>query len=91
LLDLQDLDSINHIVNINDRACVVPPTEDFLKTIDNFPWQQLELYFFLDQILIDRIGQQLSFNEIMSDISQHYPELYMLIFKKTKDIINVLP
>lgn len=87
---LQDLQSINQVVAMNDRAKIVPPDTEFLKKLQTFPWNKLELYFFLDQILIDQIGKTVTFKQIMSDIKTNHLELYNLVFHKTISITNAL-
>jgi hypothetical protein len=86
----QDLQSINQFVAMNDRAEIVPPDTEFLEKLQTFPWHKLELYFFLDQILIDQIGKTVTFKQIMSDIKTNHSELYNLVFHKTISITNVL-
>jgi len=90
-LVLKPMSEVSDFANLNDRADIVPPTKEFLKEIEEFNWSQLELYFYLDQLLIDRIGQVLTYNELVNDIQTNHRELYDLIFKNTLDIINVLP
>jgi hypothetical protein len=86
----QKLDDINKIVDIDSHARVTPPSDNFLETVESFPWEQLELYFFLDQLLIDRIGQIVTFGQLMNDIRNDHSELYQLLFKKNIELVNVL-
>lgn len=72
------------------HAMIEPPGPEFLKSIADFNWSQLELYFYLDQLLIDRIGQELTFRELCQIIKTEYPEVYQLVFNKSIDLINVL-
>ena len=85
------MDAINELTLINSRAGIVPPTEQFLDSIKDFPWDSLELYFFLDQMLIDCIGKQTTLIEIVDNIKNNHSELYDLIFQRTYNILNVLP
>jgi len=89
-LHLQNVDAVNQIVEIKYRAQITPPSLEFLSHIENFPWKQLELYFFLDQILIDRQGQTVSFTQLINDIRSDHPELYQLIFQRHLDLAHVL-
>jgi len=90
LLHLQALDSINQVVKFKHRAEVEPPSLTFLSQIERFPWKQLELYFFLDQLLIDRIGQTVSFAQLVHDIQSDHPDLYQLVFQKHLNLAYVL-
>ena len=91
LLIFEPLSNINQIVDTNERAWVIPPTLDFLESIKDFPWEKLELYFFLDQILFNYIDHPTTLDKIMLDVKSNFPELYQLIFQKSLDITNVLP
>jgi hypothetical protein len=90
-LILQNLDSINQIVDMNDSAGVSPPTKDLLDQIKNCSGQRLELYMFLDQLLIDHIGQTVTFEQLITEIKQQHTDLYNLIFQKSLTLINALP
>jgi hypothetical protein len=90
-LVLKPMSAITEFANMNYHADISPPTLQFLKDIEEFDWSQLELYFYLDQLLVDRIGQVLTYNELITDIQTNHRELYDLIFKHTFDIINALP
>jgi hypothetical protein len=85
------MNDIAELTSINSRAGIAPLTEQFLDSIKDFPWDKLELYFFLDQILFNWIGQETTFTKIVEDIKTHHYELYDLIFQKTYNILNALP
>jgi hypothetical protein len=89
-LKFEHMDNIGQLTSYYTRSDVVPFTEEFLEKIQNFPWSQLELYFFLDQLLIERIGTQITFSDLIFDIKKSHPTLYKLIFKHSHKILNVL-
>ena len=90
-LKFQHMNDIDQLTSYVTRAGVTPPTEEFLESIQNFPWSQLELYFFLDQLLIERIGTQTTFVDLVNDIKTTHYNLYELIFERTYRIFDVLP
>lgn len=90
-IKFQHIHDINQLTSRSSRAGISPPTETFLEIIKQFPWKQLELYFFLDQLLIERIGQQLTFAELINDIKKNHSDLYDLIFQRTHNILDALP
>jgi hypothetical protein len=90
-LVFQHVDNIKQLTARTSRAEVNPPTQEFLSDIQQFPWNRLELYFFLDQLLIDRIGQQITFVDLLTEIKQTQSYLYELIFKHTYNIFDALP
>jgi hypothetical protein len=85
------MSEITEFVNTHQHADITPPTLQFLRDIEEFNWSQLDLYFYLDQLLVDRIGQSLTYNELIKDIQTNHRELFDLIFKPTFDIVNALP
>lgn len=89
-LKFQHMDDISQLTSHYTRAGVTTPTEEFLKSIHEFPWSQLELYFFLDQLLIEHIGKQMTFAELIAKIKHTQPSLYELIFKHSNRIFDVL-
>jgi hypothetical protein len=86
-----NVNNVSSLTPLHTRASIKPPTEEFLTSIENFPWQRLELYFLLDQLLIDRIGQEISFEQLVADIKKTHRHLYDLIFNHCHNIIDVLP
>lgn len=87
------LDSINNLSKItpwHSDAEVSAPGDEFLKSIATFDWNQLELYFYLDQLLIDRIGQTLTFSQLYQAIKNESPELCQLVFSHSLELANVL-
>lgn len=89
-LVFKGVESVSEYTNLYDRGIIKPPTVEFLKDIEQFPWSKLELYFFLDQLLYDRIGTTATFKEIVEDIKLNRTELYDLIFKRTVETVNAL-
>jgi hypothetical protein len=87
-LILRDRSDISQLTNKN-YSTVEKVDSKFTELLADFPWDKLELYFFLDQILIERIGQTLTFDDIIKIVQQR-PDLYNLIFKHTQDTVNVL-
>lgn len=85
LIEIQSMDSVNQYASINFDADVPKASEEFYKLIEKFNWNKLELYFYLDQILYDLIGQSLTYQQILDKIKNR-PELYDLVFNQTKKI-----
>jgi hypothetical protein len=90
-LKFQHAADIKNLTTLYHRTDIVPPTLEFLKGIQNFPWEKLELYFLLDQLLIDRIGQEIKFVELIDDIKKTHSDLYQLIFDHTTHVSDALP
>jgi hypothetical protein len=85
------MNDISQLTPYTTRANIIPPTKKFLESIQNFPWSQLELYFFLDQLLIERVGTQTTFVDLVNDIKNSHYNLYNLIFERTYKISDALP
>lgn len=82
---------ISQLTDLHSHAEVDPITQELQQHIDSFDWKKLELYFYLDQILLDHIGQTVNVRELINHIKTNHAELYQLVFEKTLDIANVLP
>lgn len=87
-LRLENYLEISKLTTLWSNAGVEKPTPEFLSKIENFNWKQLELYLFLDQILVDRIGQEFTIKELIQLVKHQYPDLYQLIFGKSIDLVN---
>ena len=84
--------NVSKLTTLNSDAGVSKPTPQLLSKIENFNWKQLELYIYLDQILLDRVGQEFTMRELFQLLRTQYPELYQLVFGKSISLINnVLP
>lgn len=51
----------------------------------------IKSYAELDQVLVDSIGQSMTFDELINKICLQAPTVYAAILDKTKSITNVLP
>jgi hypothetical protein len=90
-VSLRNLTDISELTDLNDRADIAPMTNELKDKIESFNWSSLELYLFLDQILLDHIGQTISIRNLLLYIKNNQPELYKLVFEKSASIVNVLP
>jgi hypothetical protein len=88
---IQSVDEVKNLTRFKSRAGIEPASLDFLTKIQDFPWNQLELYFMLDQLLIDCIGQEITVEWLIKDIRENHKELYNLIFQQAYNILDVLP
>jgi hypothetical protein len=70
-LRIRDFKNFGKVVDIQDRAAVTPPTNDFVKTIlSDDP--ALELWLYLDQILLDLAGSTLTWSEILHHYQKNH-------------------
>lgn len=90
-LHFEHISAISELADINSKSGITAPSVEFLEKFNSFSWKHQELYFFMDQLLLARIGQSCTFRELMEDIKHNRPELYDLIFTKSKQLVNVLP
>jgi hypothetical protein len=86
---LHSFDDIKKIVDINDSAGVVPASDSEIKQIlDESP--NLDLWFFLDQILQDHIGLQKTWLELLIYYKQHPSGVYDILTSKFQSISKTL-
>lgn len=87
-LQLRDYRDISALTDHHSKAGISDPSSEFLDSIEKFDWQRLEMYFYLDQILTDRIGHDLSIQELIELVRCQYPEVYNIVFKPSLDFVN---
>jgi hypothetical protein len=85
LFDLRPMTDLSYIVSTHDDADVPPMTEEFVQKLNNFNWEKLELYFYLDQILFDSIGQNVTYRQLLDKVKK-CNDLYKLIFEHSQII-----
>jgi len=84
---------IDQIVDIDDRAGIIPASEIEIQQILDSS-QNLDLWFFLDQILQDNVGTQKSWPELLDCYKQHPSDVYDVLTSKFNSInksLDVLP
>lgn len=90
LINFQNMENIKQLTHRHSHAEVLALTDSLKSKIDSFDWSKLELYFYLDNILLGYIGQTVPLSKVIADIQQH-TDLYELVFNNSLDIVNVLP
>jgi hypothetical protein len=91
LIKFQDISKISTLTHIHSHAEVEPITTELKEKIQQFDWSKLELYFYLDQILLNHLEQTVNLQDLIRHIQTNHSELYELVFQKTLNIIDVLP
>jgi len=71
-ISIRDFKNFGSIVDIQSRAWIIAPTDEFVKELlSNDP--DLELWLFLDQILLELAGQTMTWSELLEYYkSKHY-------------------
>lgn len=88
---LSDITEITQLTNRYSNGEVKPLTLELETRIKSFDWSKMELYFYLDDILLDYRGQTVTVADLITDVQTEHKQLYDLIFKPTVDLVNVLP
>lgn len=89
-ISLCDVHDISQLTSRHSRAEVEPLTDELKEKIESFDWVKLELYFYLDQILLDHIGQTTTVSNLIAHVKTNNCELYDLVFQKTLNITDAL-
>jgi hypothetical protein len=87
---LCDVTEISQLTSRHSHAEVEPLTDELKEKIESFDWSKLELYFYLDQILLDHIGQTITIGQLIKHARINHSNLYELVFQNTLNIANVL-
>jgi len=90
LVTFKPMTEISQLTDRYSRANVEPITNELEEKINLFNWSKLDLYFHLDQILLNHIGQTTTIHNLIAHIRLDHKELYELVFQQTLDIANVL-
>jgi hypothetical protein len=90
-VSFRPMTDISLLTHRHSHADVEPITQELKEKINQFDWPKLELYFYLDQILIDHLGKTVKILDLLNHIKQDHAVLYNLVFTKSLDIVNVLP
>ena len=90
LVTFSPMTEISQLTHFNSRAGVEPLTNELKQKINSFNWTAVELYYALDQILIDHIDKTITIHGLLTHVQDKHPNLYDLVFKKTLNITNVL-
>ena len=61
---LRNFASIGSVIDWNDKAAIVPPTDQFIQHLFEDD-KIIELYLFLDQILLDLSGNEFTWSELI--------------------------
>ena len=79
---IRDFRDFDKITNIRSRAEIVPPTTEFidrLLTDDT----DLELWLYLDQILLDLAGQEFTWSELLDHYQRNHKNIIEHVLPKT--------
>jgi hypothetical protein len=91
LVKFQNITEISKFTDVHSYADIEPITPEFRQKIQTFDWDKLELYFYLDQVLLDHLDQTVNLRDLIKHIQTNHSKLYELVFQKTLNIIDVLP
>jgi hypothetical protein len=69
-LKFEPMSNISNLTNVRSGPRIIAPNKELLEKLKQFNYQQLELYFYLDQLLIDSIGQTLAWQELIDIIKE---------------------
>ena len=78
----RNFQDFGNITDFQHRALVIPPTQQFVtKLLANDT--ALELWLYLDQLLLELAGQQLTWQEVIDHYKVNYPDVIAHVLPKT--------
>ncbi len=89
-VSLSPITDISKLTPRLSRGEVAPISPELQQRIESFDWSKLELYFYLDQILLDHIGCTVKIADLVQHVKQDHRDLYDLVFQPTLDVVHVL-
>lgn len=81
---------ISQLTDIHSHADVEPITPSLLEKIKSFDWSKMELYFYLDEILLGHMGKTVKICDLIEHIKKDHTRLYDLVFQRSLNIAHVL-
>jgi hypothetical protein len=90
-VSLCDLSEISQLTDRHSNGEIQSVTEELQTKIAGFDWSKLELYYYLDDILLEHRGKTVAVHDLIAHVYNQHRELYDIIFKPTVDLVNVLP
>jgi hypothetical protein len=85
----RNFDDISSITDLNDRAGVLPPDSALVDQI--MQGSNLELWFYLDQILSDLQGKSMTWWQLIDHYQTRHSEAYSIVTRLLQSQLNVLP
>lgn len=88
---LKDFEDVGNYVTIHHNAGIEHMHPEVEASIKSFNKDKLDLYYYLDEVLIQRLGGVFTVRELLQDVKNNQPELYELVFGPTQRLHSVLP
>ena len=85
-INLRKFSDISKITKHNSRAGITPATIEFNKKIKSLINTDLQLWLFIDQMLIDMCNSTYTFDEIMQTLKSHPNESYQTLTSRFVEI-----
>ncbi len=89
VLDIRPVHRLSEITDINNDAGVAPLTPELDQAIQQFDWQQIDLYLLLDQIVLAQVGHYITFKKLLQIVYRQHRELYDIVFGRTQRIVSL--
>ena len=78
---IRDFKDFDKITDFQSRSNIVPPSKDFVEMLLNN--NDIELWLYLDQILLDLAGQEFTWTELLNHYQKNYKNIIKHVLPKT--------
>jgi len=78
---IRDFNDFKKITDFQDRAKVVPPSKEFVDMLLN--GNDIALWLYLDQILLDQVGKQFTWTELLDHYQHNHKNIIDHVLPKT--------
>jgi hypothetical protein len=82
LIRFRNFQTFNNVTDINDSARVIKPTQDFVKRLFQDD-SSIELWLYLDQILLDLAGQEMTWKQLINHYRLTHPDIIKHVLPQT--------
>jgi hypothetical protein len=86
-LEIKSIDELKNYTDLVSDADVNTMSEEVFNTIKDFNWTKLELYFYLDQLLIEFVNEKVKWHQILSKITSNRI-LNEFVFSKSISLVD---
>jgi hypothetical protein len=89
ILRFHDFRNYGNIIDLDHDARITPASQEFKEKILSQN-NNLDFWFFADQILLDLAGSQLCWNDVKSFYQERYPDIWKSLTKTARSFQHVL-
>lgn len=89
-IEIRSVDDIAKITSRYSDAGILPASEEFTREFESLDWNHMRLYYYLDQILTDLVGQTVTYPELVAIVRDQHTSLFEMVFGKSMNLVELV-